>query len=134
MKLKADPQSGLINKKLVSLRNNNDFREVYRNGKSFANKYLVLYVLKNGLSVNRSGISVSKKVGNSVVRHRIKRLIRECIRLHGEEFLTGYDFVWIARAGIIGISYWEMESAVLHLGRLHKILKVKSGCEEGSGF
>ena len=60
-----------------SLKKNIYFQNVYKNGKSYANKYLVMYVLNNNTEENRLGISVSKKVGNSVVRHRITRLIRE---------------------------------------------------------
>ena len=64
-----------------SLRNNKEFQMVYNEGKSKANKYLVLYYRKNDLEYNRLGISVSKKVGNSVSRNRIKRLIKENYRL-----------------------------------------------------
>ena len=60
-----------------SLKNNRDFVNVYTSGRSYANKYLVIYTLKNNSDRNRLGISVSKKVGNSVVRHRLKRLIKE---------------------------------------------------------
>ena len=65
-----------------SLRSNRDFQKVFKSGRSYANKYLVMYVSKNQLSENRLGISVSKKVGNSVVRHRVKRFIKESYRLH----------------------------------------------------
>ena len=58
-----------------SLKKNQDFKTVYGHGKSCANRYLVMYVLGNDSSGNRLGISVSKKVGNSVVRHRLTRLI-----------------------------------------------------------
>ena len=60
-----------------SLKKNKDFQLVYKKGTSFANRYLVMYVLENQLNKNRVGISVSKKVGNSVVRHHLARLIRE---------------------------------------------------------
>ena len=59
-----------------SLKKNTDFQKVYRQGTSAANKYLVMYVLENHLEKNRIGISVSKKVGNSVVRHHLCRLVR----------------------------------------------------------
>ena len=64
-----------------SLKKNKDFQVVYKNGKSYANRYLVLYIRENGMDKNRLGISVSKKVGNSVVRHHLTRLIRESYRL-----------------------------------------------------
>ena len=80
-----------------SLKKNRDFQNVYKNGKSKANKYLVMYVLENQLDSNRLGISVSKKVGNSVIRHHLTRLIRESYRLNKEMFNSGLDTVVIAR-------------------------------------
>ena len=80
-----------------SLKKNKDFQYIYRKGKSYANKYLVMYVLENGTSQNRLGISVSKKVGNSIVRHRLTRLIRESYRLQEERFRCGLDIIVIAR-------------------------------------
>lgn len=106
-----------------SLKKNENFLQVYRQGKSYANKYLVMYILSNKTEQNRFGITVSKKVGNSVVRHRITRLIRESIRLNFNLFEKGYDIVFIARKTAKGRKYQEIESAVLHLGRLHHILK-----------
>lgn len=106
-----------------SLKKNRDFQNVYQNGKSYANKYLVMYILKNNLGRNRIGISVSKKVGNSVVRHHLTRLIREVYRLHEEMFNSGLDMVVVARVNAKSILYTDMESAVLHLAKLHKILK-----------
>ncbi len=105
-----------------SLKKNQDFQRVYKSGKSYANKYLVMYVLKNNLDRNRIGVSVSKKVGNSVVRHRLARLIRESFRLRGEEFQSGLDIVVIARNTAKGKNYWDISSAVMHLGKLHDIL------------
>ena len=105
-----------------SLKKNRDFQNVYNNGKSYANKYLVMYVLKTDSEENRFGITVSKKVGNSVVRHRITRLIRESIRLNLEKFEKGYDIVIIARTTAKGRMFGEIESAVKHLGKLHHII------------
>ena len=104
-----------------SLKKNKDFQHVYKKGKSYANTYLVMYVAENGISGNRLGISVSKKVGNSVVRHRLTRLIRESYRLSEEHFRSGFDIIVIARTGAKGRSYFEIESALTHLGKLHKI-------------
>ena len=102
-----------------SLRSNRDFQSVFKSGRSYANKYLVMYVSKNQLDGNRLGISVSKKVGNSVVRHRVKRLIKESYRLQENIFNSGLDIVVIARAGASLSSYEEIESALLHLWKLH---------------
>lgn len=107
-----------------SLKSNVDFQRVYRNGKSFANKYLVMYVLENGTSCNRLGISVSKKVGNSVVRHRIKRIIKESYRLHEGVFNSGLDIVVVARQSAAAVGFFEAESALLHLAKRHEIIKI----------
>ena len=106
-----------------SLKKNEQFREVYKKGKSLANKYLVIYVLENNQDRNYLGISVSKKVGNSIVRHRLARLIRESYRLHEDMFNSGLNIVVVVRNSASNISYHEMESALLHLLRLHKIIK-----------
>ena len=109
-----------------SLKKNKDFQKVYKKGKSYANKYLVMYVLKNDLEKNRIGISVSKKVGNSVIRHHVTRLIRESYRLHEDMFNSGLDIVVIARSTAREVGYHEIESAILHLGGLHGIIKKDS--------
>ncbi len=108
-----------------SLKKNRDFRNVYRKGKSYANKYLVMYIMENHQNRNRLGISVSKKVGNSVVRHRIIRLVRESYRLHENIFNSGLDIVVVARGCASEASYEEIKNAMLHLGRLHKILSME---------
>ena len=105
-----------------SLKKNKDFQIVYRKGQSYANKYLVMYIYQNQSERNRLGISVSKKVGNSVVRHRLTRLIRESYRLQEDKFQNGLDIVIIARAGAKGRTYKEIESALIHLGKLHNII------------
>ena len=104
-----------------SLKKNKDFQYIYRKGKSYANKYLVMYVLENGTSQNRLGISVSKKVGNSVVRHRVTRLIRESYRLNERSFRQGLDIVVVARPNAKDKSYQEIESAFMNLAQKHAI-------------
>ena len=106
-----------------SLKKNRDFQLLYKEGKSCANRYLVLYVKENGLEKNRLGVSVSKKVGNSIVRHRITRLIRESYRLHEDMFNSGLDMVVIARVSAKDRGMREIESALLHLGKLQGVLK-----------
>ena len=105
-----------------SLKKNQDFQSVYRNGKSYANRLLVMYVLENNLDKNRLGISVSKKVGNSVVRHHVTRLVRESYRLQENIFNSGLDIVVVARANAASASFREIESPLLHLGKLQKIM------------
>ncbi len=105
-----------------SLKNNEQFKNVYTNGKSFANKYLIMYLLENNLQFNRLGISVSKKVGNSVVRHRVTRLIRESFRLNNHKLKVGYDIVIVARVLSKDKKYNDIGSAFIHLCKIHKIL------------
>lgn len=107
---------------LKKIKKNNEFRLVYRKGKSFSNNLLVLYTFKNknnsdteGKPFNRVGVSVSKKVGNSVVRSRVKRLILEGYRLNCSNLVGGNDLVFIARVNIEGKSYKEVEKAIINL-------------------
>ena len=108
-----------------SLKKKQDFQQVYRKGTSVANRYLVMYVLPNGGKENRLGISVSKKVGNSVVRHRITRLIRESYRLNEEQFLPGMDIVVSARPTASDIDFHTVQKGLLHLAAKTKILEGK---------
>ena len=100
---------------------NSEFQAIYKSGKSYANKYLVMYVSENPDGKSKLGISVSKKVGNSVVRHRLARLIRETYRLNTNMFNSGLNIIVIARTTAKGKNFAEIESAFLHLCRMHKI-------------
>jgi len=100
------------------LRKNTEFKKVYAKGKSYANKELVLYKFKNNVQCNRLGISVSKKVGNSVTRSRVTRLIRENFRLNEENLvLVGFDIVIIAREASSTKDFYEIKNS------LYKLLK-----------
>lgn len=105
------------------LKSNENFQLVYRSGLSKANRYLVMYVKRREDGPNRYGFSVSKKVGNSVVRHRITRLLRESIRKDDEKIREGNDIVIIARQAAKGKNLKEIDGAVLHLMKLHGLLK-----------
>ena len=98
-----------------SLKKNNDFRLVYKKGKSYANKYLVMYVLENSLDKNRLGISVSKKVGNSIVRHRITRLVRESYRLHEDIFNSSLDIVVVSRNNASSVRYEDLKVLYINI-------------------
>ena len=106
-----------------SLKKNRDFQNVYKKGKSYANRYLVMYVLENDTDRNRLGISVSKKVGNSVVRHHLTRLIRESYRLNSNMFNSSLDIVVVVRTTARDENYHSLESALMHLGKIQNILQ-----------
>ena len=106
-----------------SLKNNRDFQRVYRQGRSRANRTFVMYLLENDRGENRVGISVNKKVGNSIIRHRVTRVIREVMRLHWGDVAVGYDIVVVARKPAIDSGYDKYERALLHLLKLHHIYR-----------
>lgn len=110
-------------KRFPSLKQNHEYQDIYRNGKSFANRCLVMYVKHNEGPGRRLGISVSKKVGNSVVRHRLTRLIRESFRLNQYMLEEGLSIVVVARAAAKESDYKIIESAFMHLCGLHNILR-----------
>ncbi len=105
-----------------SMKNTKQFMNVYRNGRSYANRELVMYVLRNQTDENILGISVSKKVGNSVVRHRVTRLIRESYRLSEEKLTRGLDIVVVARVNAKDKNYFDINKAMMHLAKLHRIV------------
>ena len=76
-----------------------------------------MYKMSNDRADTRIGISVSKKVGNSVVRHRVTRVIRECFRLHEKELIQGLDIVIVARPLAKEQGLMEIEEAFFHVGR-----------------
>ena len=97
-------------------------QNVYNKGRSRANSYLVMYVLKNEQDRNRIGISVSKKVGNSVIRHRFSRKIREIFRLNKYRTKTGYDIIIVARNPAKEASYKSLERDYVKLLSRHDII------------
>ena len=104
----------------ISLKKNSDFSLVYKNGKSITNRLFVIIVRQSAEgSMNRVGISVSKKIGNSIVRHRLKRQIRECFRTHWNQWKSGYDIIVIARKGSNEQNYQDISSSLLQLMKKH---------------
>ncbi len=106
-----------------SLKKNDDFQTVYKEGTHKADSLFVLHVKKNELGKNRLGISVTKKVGNSVVRHKIRRRIKEAYRQNEESFKCGYDLVFSARADAKDSTYLKIESAIRRLMKRQGLFK-----------
>jgi len=92
------------------------FDKVYRGGKSVANHQFVLYSYARRQQEGfRLGISVSKKLGNAVVRNRIKRMVKEIIRLNAGKLPGGYDMILIVRKPAVGMAYADMEKSIFHI-------------------
>ena len=117
-------------KNTISLKNTRQFKAVYNERKAKSDSRIIVFIRKNGLTMNRLGISVSKKVGNSVARHRLTRLIREAYRLHEEIFNSGLDIVIVVKQsanpqkdfGTFPLKYGDVEKSLLQLARFHKII------------
>ena len=105
-----------------SLKKNEDFKKVYNERRSKSDGNLIVYVRENGMDINRLGISISKKKGNSVVRHHFARLEREAYRLHEEMFKSGLDIVVIARIPAKDMDFHQVESSLLRLADLHNVI------------
>jgi len=83
---------------------------VYDKGSSWVSSLLVMKALPNGLTLSRYGFSVSQRVGKAVTRNRVKRLLREILRL--TSLLPGWDIIFIARPQAAGASYGELRKEV----------------------
>ncbi|BAK81907.1 ribonuclease P protein component [Candidatus Arthromitus sp. SFB-rat-Yit] len=100
--------------KVYKIKKNFDFRIVYNRGKSYSSKLFILYIYKNkkNLEINRLGISISKKVGKSVLRNKIRRYVYEIYRLNLYKLKTGYDIVFIVRVAAKDKNYSEVEKSI----------------------
>ncbi|MFF2483599.1 ribonuclease P protein component [Paenibacillus sp. NPDC058071] len=100
----------------LRLRDRSDFNRVYRRGKSFANGQFVVYWSKQPVAEPfRLGISASKKVGNAVVRNRMRRVIKEIVRLNEGKIVPHIDFILIVRKPAVEMKYKQLEKSVMHV-------------------
>lgn len=104
-------------KRRYRIRDNRRFQEIRRTGKSFSNRLVVLCVLPNEQPFSRFGFSVSRRIGNAVVRNRVKRRMREAVRLKMHQIEPGWDCVFIARNPIRDAAYCEIDGACARLLR-----------------
>lgn len=100
---------------IITLKASRDFKRVYRNGCSLANRTLVLYLLPNRESSMRFGFSISKKLGKAVVRNCIRRRLKEICRLNQKWFPADHDLIIIARHNAVDKDYHYLSE---HLFRL----------------
>ncbi len=104
------------------LHQNKKFQAVYKSGKSYANRMVVLYVLPNKDNVRRVGFAAGKKLGGAVVRNRVKRLLRESYRLNQYKLIDGVDLILVGRQAAIKADRMEVTKAFIHLCNKAKIL------------
>ena len=95
------------------LTNRAQYTLVYRQGKVWANSLVVMKAMPNGLNLSRYGFSVTKKVGKAVQRNRLKRLLKEIMRM--QSLRPGWDIVLIARSVAVNTDYHQLEKAVTKL-------------------
>lgn len=112
---------------LFRLKKNWDFKRVYRYGRTVVSRNIVLYYCPNGMEFNRIGFSISKKVGKSVVRNKIKRIYREAFFKLEERLCKGYDFILIARKPAVDVSFQEAFKELYNLCRKGQLLLKQSG-------
>ena len=108
------PEKGKTMNAEITVKENYEFRRIYRKGKSVVTPYLVLYCQKNRQGKTRLGVTVSTKLGKAVIRNRARRRLREVWRLHLPEMHAGWDIVLVARSRCVEGSYQKMEKAYLH--------------------
>ncbi|TCT24628.1 ribonuclease P protein component [Melghiribacillus thermohalophilus] len=113
-------------RKAYRIKKNEEFQEVFQKGKSFANRQLVLFYLPKHDQVHfRVGLSVGKKLGNAVVRNRIKRYLRQAFMEMEEELKQEYDFVVIARRAAVDQDYHQLKKSLAHVLKRTNMFKRK---------
>ena len=107
--------------KTISIKKAYQFRKVYKRGKSIVGKYFVIYYSRNGEDYNNIGFTVSKKVGNSVIRNKVRRRLKESFRMYENDIKLGYNIVIVARVAMNYIAFEklvvEMESKLTKIGK-----------------
>lgn len=96
---------------------NQQYSVVYKNGRRFAGKYLIVFIVQSNGQGRRFGIVTSKKIGNAVTRNRAKRQIREVVRRNLARLPKGYDIVIVARYTVKEATFGLIESEFLRLIR-----------------
>jgi ribonuclease P protein component len=111
-------------KKELRIKKNKDFQEAFNKGRSFANRQLVVYVLKKEEQTTfRIGLSVSKKLGNAVTRNQIKRYIRQAVFELKDSMQQDLDYVIIARKPLVEMDFFEVKKSLMHVLKVGKVFQ-----------
>ena len=110
-------------KAAVTVKENYEFRRIYRKGKSLVSPQMVLYWQKNRQGQSRLGITVSTKLGHAVVRNRTRRRLREVYRLNEQKFAPGWDIVVVARSRSVEAPFEKLTESYLRLARKAGLLR-----------
>ena len=113
-------------KQRFRVRKNQRFQEIRKLGRSYTSKLLVLCLLQNNLPYSRCGFSVSSRIGNAVHRNRIKRRLREAVRLRMDTIKPGWDLVFIARHPVRSADYQDLDTACARLLRRAHLFRAPS--------
>lgn len=107
----------------LTIRKQDEFNRVYRHGRSKGSRFVVVIYNRNGLDYTRAAFVASKKVGNSVIRNRARRLMRPAYHNIKERIMPGYDIVFVARNTIVDASEIDVEKAMFGAVRAAGLFK-----------
>ena len=111
---------------MKTMKKTREFRSVYAAGNSIVDSNLVLYRLENASDDIRYGISISKKVGGAVARNKIRRQIKEILRLNRTAFRNGYDIIFVVRVRCKDSDYAAIRKSVYYLAKKSNLLRDSS--------
>jgi len=111
-------------KKEFRIKKNQEFQDAFKNGRSFANRQFIVYALKKeGQPYFRIGLSVSKKIGNAVMRNQIKRYVRQSVLELMDQIMPENDYVIIARKPVAEMDFSEVKKSLTHVLKVGKVLR-----------
>ncbi|NLA33775.1 MAG: ribonuclease P protein component [Tenericutes bacterium] len=102
-------------KKINIVKENRDFENIINSSNYKKNQFLILYFKRNNLNYYRFGISVGKKIGNAVIRNKLKRRIRNIIDKNRKEYSNNKDYIIMVRKSCLDLPFEKLEQAFLEL-------------------
>ena len=105
------------------IRNKFEFNRVYSKGRSYVNQMMIIHLINSDNVKGKVGFAVGKKIGNAVVRNRIKRLMREAYRISQHSINPNVSMILIARKPLIEAKSYLVQKALMNLCKKAKIVK-----------